>query len=383
VTALELRYRTGSGLAWLRSHCQLSTLNPGGPANIESVMKRTAMMRALRAFGSAALLAVCTVAWGTGAYNDPGPYNVGYVIYDLPYVPPDGTPQSLTTAVWYTNSAAPTAYTYGDGRTSGQVSVQGPVSQNGQPFPLVVFSHGYGGRGTANVFLTEHLASWGGVVASPDYPNQDQMVRIRGGGTNTPALQFLLNAFRIARSGLDFPFADYAYRLAGLCTVIDQMLACNADSTSMFSGAIDPNHRIGAAGHSLGSFTALSVGGLDPTWADPRVRVVLAFSGGMFMWSAQDFARLKVPIMFMYGEQETGQRTQIGLADMAAGTQAAYEVCSPPKFVLVVKKRHSFHLLPGGIPTTPGRRRLAAARPTGHGNQQVVCYHFPDALSGE
>ncbi|MCK4324759.1 MAG: hypothetical protein KAW89_09535, partial [Armatimonadetes bacterium] len=294
------------------------------------------MVRTLRTLGGAVLLTVCTVAWGTGAYNEPGPYNVGYVIYDLPYVPPDGTPQSLTAAVWYPTSATPATYTYGDGRTSGQVSVQGAASQDGRPFPLVVFSHGYGGGGTANVFLTEHLASWGFVVASPDYPDQDQMVRIRGGGTNTPALRFLLNAFRIARSGTDFPFADYAYRPAGLRTVIDQMLARSADSSSLLSGAIDPN-RIGIAGHSLGSFTALSVGGLDPAWADPRVRVVLALSGGMFMWSAQDFARLTVPIMFMYGEREAGQRARVGLADVAAGTQAAYEVCSPPKFVLEVK----------------------------------------------
>ena len=36
-------------------------------------------------------------------------------------------------------------------------------------FPLVVFSHGYGGLRTQSSFLTAHLASWGFVVAAPDH----------------------------------------------------------------------------------------------------------------------------------------------------------------------------------------------------------------------
>ncbi len=299
--------------------------------------------------GRNALLTLCLillVALPAATEAPAGPYNVGYVIYDFPFVSPDGALQSLTTAVWYPTDAEPTPYTYGDGRATGLVSLDGPVSPAGRPFPLVVFSHGYGGGGTANLFLTKHLASWGFVVASPDYPDPDQMVRIRGGGTNTPILQYLRNALRLARTGLDFPFDDYAFRPAGLRTVIDQMLAQNADDTSALHGAIDPD-RIAVAGHSLGTFTALSVAGLDPQWTDPRIRAVLALSGGVFMWPTQDFAQVSVPIMFMYGEREAGQRERIGLADVAALTQAAYDVCQPPKFMLEVK---------GGTHFTVGQR---------------------------
>jgi dienelactone hydrolase len=37
------------------------------------------------------------------------------------------------------------------------------------PFPLVVFSHGFGGYRDQSTFLTTHLASWGFVVVSPDF----------------------------------------------------------------------------------------------------------------------------------------------------------------------------------------------------------------------
>src|SRR5690606_13389968 len=37
------------------------------------------------------------------------------------------------------------------------------------PFPLVLFSHALGGYRSQSTFLTEHLASWGFVVAAPDH----------------------------------------------------------------------------------------------------------------------------------------------------------------------------------------------------------------------
>ncbi len=43
-----------------------------------------------------------------------------------------------------------------------------PASDDG-PFPLVLFSHGFASYRLQSTFLTTHLASWGFVVASPDY----------------------------------------------------------------------------------------------------------------------------------------------------------------------------------------------------------------------
>lgn len=35
-----------------------------------------------------------------------------------------------------------------------------PISKSG-PFPVVMFSHGYGGYPEQSTFLTDHLATWG------------------------------------------------------------------------------------------------------------------------------------------------------------------------------------------------------------------------------
>ncbi len=43
----------------------------------------------------------------------------------------------------------------------------------GEPFPVVLFSHGFSGFRLQSTALLRHLASWGMVVASPDHPSRD------------------------------------------------------------------------------------------------------------------------------------------------------------------------------------------------------------------
>ncbi|HUD17506.1 MAG TPA: hypothetical protein VMQ59_09590, partial [Acidimicrobiales bacterium] len=47
-----------------------------------------------------------------------------------------------------------------------------PISAKG-PFPVVLFSHGYGGYPEQSSFLTDHLATWGFVVVAPDHRSRD------------------------------------------------------------------------------------------------------------------------------------------------------------------------------------------------------------------
>jgi dienelactone hydrolase len=47
-----------------------------------------------------------------------------------------------------------------------------PIAQSG-PFPVVLFSHGYGGYPEQSSFLTDHLATWGFVVVAPDHRSRD------------------------------------------------------------------------------------------------------------------------------------------------------------------------------------------------------------------
>jgi pimeloyl-ACP methyl ester carboxylesterase len=47
-----------------------------------------------------------------------------------------------------------------------------PISAAG-PFPVVLFSHGYGGYPEQSSFLTDHLATWGFVIVAPDHRSRD------------------------------------------------------------------------------------------------------------------------------------------------------------------------------------------------------------------
>jgi len=54
-----------------------------------------------------------------------------------------------------------------------------PISTKG-PFPVVLFSHGYGGYPEQSSFLTDHLATWGFVVVAPDHRSRDLKAVVSG-----------------------------------------------------------------------------------------------------------------------------------------------------------------------------------------------------------
>jgi predicted dienelactone hydrolase len=105
-------------------------------------------------------------------------------------------------------------------------------------FPLVLFSHGYGGVRFQSVFFTEHLASHGFVVASPDHPGNLLSEPWKLGDDNA-ALQ----------SSIDRPL-DVRF-------VLDTLLDGGAHLP-----AVD-GEKIGVTGHSFGAWTALEVARTD------------------------------------------------------------------------------------------------------------------------
>src|SRR4029078_10886352 len=70
-------------------------------------------------------------------------------------------------AVWYTTTAREALHTYGRNAT-GSVALNAAPERN-RRYPLIVFSHGWGGCATQSVFLTEQLARAGYVVAAPNH----------------------------------------------------------------------------------------------------------------------------------------------------------------------------------------------------------------------
>ena len=87
---------------------------------------------------------------------------------------------------------APSTYTYAATRDAEPASGK---------FPVVLFSHGFGGFRTQSTFLTAHLASQGMIVVSPDHPSRDLAAALTGASFKTDdpqvhlleSLDFLVN----------------------------------------------------------------------------------------------------------------------------------------------------------------------------------------------
>jgi len=133
---------------------------------------------------------------------------VGYRAVDL--TNEKGT--TVTVAVWYPTVETPKPHHYG-GPTWGNVALDAePYAKEG-PYPLLVFSHGYGGGGLSATFLTEPLASRGWLVAAPDHHDRHMAVRIRTGQSEDFDRRGLLqHAAEISHSGPENR-ARYLYRV--------------------------------------------------------------------------------------------------------------------------------------------------------------------------
>ncbi|MEM7157917.1 MAG: dienelactone hydrolase family protein [Myxococcota bacterium] len=154
------------------------------------------------------------------------------------------------------------------------------------PFPLVVFSHGYGGLPTQSLSLCETLASHGFVVVSVGHV----------GNTTTDQ-----------ENGTSVGFeAAAAHRPRDVQTTIDAMEDLNRDGTSLISGVVDEG-QVGVTGHSFGGFTALtSVAGYAPSGAlpDPRVQAIAPIAPGGYDFPDASLAAIDVPTLFLAGTED-------------------------------------------------------------------------------
>lgn len=245
-----------------------------------------------------------TAALPPGAYAELGPHEVGVRTFELA----DGN----LVEVWYpaaegsTEGAEPDTYEISDWLPEGiqaqvpegidaytTVAVRDvPVHADG-PFPVVLFSHGFASFRTQSTFLTQHLASWGMVVASPDHPS-------RG----------LLAVF----SGAEPDSAAAVEDVRGTVALLESEAAV-ADGP--LQGALDLE-RLAIAGHSAGGGTALGVAA-DPELG-PRLAMYVGYASGAFA----DDELPEVPSVFMLGTDDDiaePKRTRDAFARAAAPTR--------------------------------------------------------------
>ena len=151
---------------------------------------------------------------------------------------------------------------------------------DGSPFPVIIYSHGFGGHRDVAIFLTTHLASHGFIVASPEHIHR-----------NLPA-----QAFGTAESSPEKDQADIAKALARL---------------ERHEGPMVDTSRVGVIGHSAGARTAL-----DALANDSVLAAIPLAGGGTAPPEADD-----KPILVIVAELDLTVPTENSLAsyDSAPG----------------------------------------------------------------
>jgi predicted dienelactone hydrolase len=180
-----------------------------------------------------------------------------------------------------------------------------PTTGHG-PFPVVVFSHGFGSSPGSYYGLMEAWAASGLVVAAPRFP--------------------------LTSEGSALVDADVANQPEDVSFVLDQVLALDHEAGDDLAGRVDST-RVAVVGHSAGAFTTLGL--LDTCCRDPRATAAVVLSGGLDVFGATP-ATPGVPTLFLHG---TGDQVL-----PLSGGQAAYAAAPGPK---------AFVELPGGTHSSP------------------------------
>jgi len=175
-----------------------------------------------------------------------------------------------------------------------------PVSAKG-PWPLVLFAHGFAAYPTMYTGILSHLASWGFVVAAPDFNERGLFAALTGLASSSAGA----TGNRIDES------AVFGQTLA-------LMTAQSATSGSPFEGKVDTRN-VATMGHSAGVTPTLGFA------TDPAVKTFIAMSGGTTLDAS------KVPNK--PGMVMSGGKDQIATIDRVRGL---YDSMATPKRLVVV-----------------------------------------------
>jgi predicted dienelactone hydrolase len=217
-----------------------------------------------------------------------------------------------------------------------EMTVEYPTS--GGPYPVIVFSHGYGGSNDGYVALTEYWTGHGFVCIKPKHADagalqpmladrrkrrQEAMEKMReqrrerrgqrapdeGEARTQPEEPLAENVWKTQSE------ADWRNRVRDITFILDSLDALEAKYPEL-KGKVD-HTKIGVGGHSYGAFTAMLVGGAKTfkggtaqSYADPRVRAIVAMSpqgtGAGQGLTAASWSELRIPALFMTGSLDRG-----------------------------------------------------------------------------
>lgn len=204
----------------------------------------------------------------------------------------------------------------------------------GGPYPVIVFSHGFGGSNVGYTPLTEYWAGHGYIVIKPSHADSGKLgpileqrreerraemekARAEGRGRNrrntaqtgqqsqTPAPPDpLAEAIWATQST-----SDWVNRARDISLILDNLTNLERKYPEL-QGRIDTS-KIGVSGHSYGAFTAMMVSGMTSSAAtppisaaDPRVKAAVVFSPqgtGSLGLTKDSWKEMTVPMMFVTG----------------------------------------------------------------------------------
>jgi dienelactone hydrolase len=188
----------------------------------------------------------------------PGPYTVGKTEFRW-------TDASRSTAA---NGDYP-----GSRERSFPVALWYPEGAGGT-HPLVIYSHGFMSSRDGATYLAEHLASYGYVIVSADFPLTN---RRAPGGPNAE---------------------DVVNQPADVSFLIDQTLQLH-EAERPFQGELDAE-RIGVVGLSLGGTTTTLVA-FHREWRDPRVVAAISIAGAGDVFGPRFFDNSTIPFLWIAG----------------------------------------------------------------------------------
>jgi len=171
-------------------------------------------------------------------------------------------------------------------------SSRGPSSP--PPSPVIIFSHGLGNSSAGYSYLGEQWASHGYVSIHPDHPGTDIEVTKHG-------------LWRLYRAGFDRTFWTTVPEDDRF--VIDQVVRGHLPEA--LRGRIDPT-RIGVAGHSIGAYAALAIGGMQVvfpggrtvSFRDERVRAAIPMSMSEEM-PRDAYKSVAIPMLHLTGTHDS------------------------------------------------------------------------------
>ncbi|MDG4783606.1 dienelactone hydrolase family protein [Micromonospora sp. WMMD961] len=194
--------------------------------------------------------------------------------------------------------ALPTTLWYPAAGPAGGTAKRSATAAQGR-FPVVMFSHGLGGRPDDYAKLLTRWAAAGFVVAAPTFPHTSK--------------------------GADNNVLDVLNQPADVSYALDQVLALDGTAGDALRGRLD-GERVAAAGHSAGGVTTI---GLFTTGRDERLDAGVVFAGTA-LGVGTAFAGAAAPQLFVHGELDE-------VVEYAAG-KAAYDKVPWPKAMLSLPK---------------------------------------------